>query len=67
VSRKAQVQASGTDLTFLKVQLKYLEILALQSPVMDEQDDMLRRGIEAWKRDWKDVDSRLKSGNGTGG
>ncbi|KAI9760243.1 MAG: hypothetical protein M4579_001756 [Chaenotheca gracillima] len=55
---EAELEADESEMTYLKLQLKALEIQALRYiPATD--DEGLREGIERWKLDWADVSKRL--------
>ncbi|KAI9793021.1 MAG: hypothetical protein M1833_000842 [Piccolia ochrophora] len=67
LSLESQAQEMETDLatdeselTYLKVQLKTLEVQAVNHRP-EEEDAMLTEGIRRWKLDWADVDQRFYS------
>jgi hypothetical protein len=56
------ISTTHSELDYLKIQLKAIEIQASSyMSVNDREDDLLREGIKRWKLDWKDVDTRFKA------
>ncbi|MCJ1237027.1 hypothetical protein MMC14_005011 [Varicellaria rhodocarpa] len=48
-----------TELTYLKLKLRILEIQTLPYVPVPEKDS-LSRGIKVWKQDWADVENRFR-------
>ncbi|KAI9820591.1 MAG: hypothetical protein M1827_004960 [Pycnora praestabilis] len=57
---ESTIQENRSELTYLKLELKILEIQV--SPYIPRDDnDGLKAGIERWKLDWQDVNRRMKT------
>ena len=57
--REQDVIDDESELTYLKLQLRIIEVQTL--PYWPRKDqDQLAAGIERWKRDWADVDGRYR-------
>ncbi|KAI9761352.1 MAG: hypothetical protein M1835_008192 [Candelina submexicana] len=53
------LEANASALTYLKLQLKVLEVQASPYIPLDDRDG-LRAGIQRWKMDWADADMRFR-------
>ena len=59
VNREQDITDDESELTYLKLQLRMLEIEA--APYLSTREhDSLAEGIRRWKLDWADVDSRFR-------
>ena len=57
--REKDIVDDESELTYLKLQLRIIEIQTLPYWPRKDQDE-LGAGIERWKRDWADVDGRYR-------
>lgn len=58
-SREQDITDDETELTYLKLQLRIIEIQTLPYVPKNDHDD-LALGIQRWKLDWADVDERYR-------
>ena len=58
--RNSDIDAYQSELNFLKIQLKALEVQASRYIVRDD-DKELSEGIRSWKSDWMELDKQLKA------
>lgn len=58
--RETESAKDQTELTFLKLNLRMLEIQAEPYMLKDDKDG-LQEGIRRWKLDWADVDQRRRA------
>ncbi|KAI9822796.1 MAG: hypothetical protein M1832_003029 [Thelocarpon impressellum] len=56
---KSDLSADQSELMFLKLQLKTVEVQALAYIPAEDKD--LTAGIQRWKLDWADIDQRIES------
>jgi hypothetical protein len=59
-ARESDLNASRSSYTFLKLQLKTLEVQALRYIPADD-DEGIVEGFQRWKKDWRDLDRRAKT------
>lgn len=57
--REQDIVDDESELTYLKLQLRIIEVQTLPYWPRKDQDE-LAAGIERWKRDWADVDERYR-------
>ena len=57
--RERDIVDDESELTYLKLQLRIIEVQTLPYWPRKDQDE-LAAGIERWKRDWADVDERYR-------
>lgn len=57
--RKQDLKDDETELTYLKLQLRIIEIQTLPYVPNNDQND-LALGIQKWKLDWADVSKRYR-------
>ena len=55
---EADTSDDQSELTYLKLKIRILEIQALPHVPLEEKDS-LAQGIRRWKLDWADVESRM--------
>ncbi|KAH0536989.1 hypothetical protein GP486_008848 [Trichoglossum hirsutum] len=57
---ESDLEASQSSHSFLKLQLKVLEVQALRYIPADDEEGLVE-GFQRWKKDWADLDGRLKT------
>ncbi len=58
--RNSDIDTYQSELNFLKIQLKALEVQASRY-IAREDDKELSEGIRSWKSDWMELDKQLKA------
>ena len=58
--RETESAKDQTELTFLKLNLRMLEIQA-EPYILKDDNNGLQEGIRRWKLDWADVDQRRRA------